>query len=169
MIERRYVVPAEYRTKGDAKCAVACRAAEQGAIEFLRFRGGPIPPSYRTFHSELISGTLLPIHREVSAGNAKKRKHGVEDGCWVRKRKCFIYQADTAADTTSSDMGMGRNQEHDVRLPSAMATERGEPITWNSSESHSFLHANSVTSSSALSPVGCNFAGSSTSAYTDLS
>ncbi|TFK35030.1 hypothetical protein BDQ12DRAFT_612281, partial [Crucibulum laeve] len=41
---RKYDVPAEYRTKADAKAAVACLAAKQGAIDILRYRGkSPTP------------------------------------------------------------------------------------------------------------------------------
>jgi hypothetical protein len=40
---RRYTVPSDYRSKADAKVAVICHAAEQGVVEFVRFRGG-IPP-----------------------------------------------------------------------------------------------------------------------------
>lgn len=43
---RKYVAPCEYRSKGDAKAAVIALAAEQGVIEFVRFRGRPPPPGY---------------------------------------------------------------------------------------------------------------------------
>ncbi|KAI6001819.1 hypothetical protein EDD15DRAFT_2227665 [Pisolithus albus] len=43
---RKYVAPCEYRSKSDAKAAVIALAAEQGVIEFVRFRGRPPPPGY---------------------------------------------------------------------------------------------------------------------------
>ncbi|KAF7986956.1 hypothetical protein HWV62_12783 [Athelia sp. TMB] len=76
---RTYTVPTEYRTKADAKMAVACLAAEQGVVEFVRFRGGPVPPHYQSFHSELQSGTLDALHK-------LKRKHGDGAGPQDRKR-----------------------------------------------------------------------------------
>ncbi|KZP16311.1 hypothetical protein FIBSPDRAFT_1047558 [Athelia psychrophila] len=158
MIERRYIVPAEYRTKVDAKCAVACRATEQGAIEFLRFRGGPVPPYYQTFHSELVRGTLS-IPQETTNGNTKKRKSGIEQGGREIKRHLHYQPQPDDNRTRDSDAW---NQQHRIGRPSAMATTRGEPISWNSNESNSFHHANSVPSSSALNPVRSNFAGPST-------
>lgn len=56
---------------------MACAAAEQGAIEFLRFRGLPPPPDYRTFHSTLINGT---------AAAPNKRKDRDDDGNQERKK-----------------------------------------------------------------------------------
>ncbi|KAI6012238.1 hypothetical protein EDC04DRAFT_741974 [Pisolithus marmoratus] len=43
---RKYVVPCEYRNKADAKAAVIALAAEQGVVEYVRFRGRPPPPGY---------------------------------------------------------------------------------------------------------------------------
>lgn len=70
-------VPAEYRSKLDAKIALACAAAEQGLVEFLRFRGDPPPPGYQTFYSTLMNGT-------TNAPN--KRKDRDDDGPQERKR-----------------------------------------------------------------------------------
>ena len=39
-------MPAEYRTKNDARVAVVSRALEEGVLEFIRFRGQPPPPDY---------------------------------------------------------------------------------------------------------------------------
>ncbi|KAJ7075991.1 hypothetical protein B0H15DRAFT_955967 [Mycena belliarum] len=41
---RTYEVPAAYRSKPDAKAAVAYRAARDGVIDLLRFGGRPLPP-----------------------------------------------------------------------------------------------------------------------------
>ena len=46
---REYNAPSEYRTKADAKAAVACMAVQQGVIELLRFRGEPPPADYTPF------------------------------------------------------------------------------------------------------------------------
>jgi len=43
---RKYEVPCEYRNKADARAAVIAQAAEQGVVEFVRFRGRPPPPGY---------------------------------------------------------------------------------------------------------------------------
>ncbi|KAI6144341.1 hypothetical protein BKA82DRAFT_1003728 [Pisolithus tinctorius] len=43
---RKYMAPCEYGSKADAKAAVIALAAEQGVIEFVRFRGRPPPPGY---------------------------------------------------------------------------------------------------------------------------
>ncbi|TDL16313.1 hypothetical protein BD410DRAFT_844517 [Rickenella mellea] len=43
---KTWTVPIEYRTKNHAKIAVVLLAAEDGAIEFVRFRGQPPPPGY---------------------------------------------------------------------------------------------------------------------------
>ncbi|KAJ7159845.1 hypothetical protein C8R43DRAFT_993814 [Mycena crocata] len=40
---REYTTPAQYRSKSDAKVAVAYLAAQQGVIDLLRFDGKPIP------------------------------------------------------------------------------------------------------------------------------
>jgi hypothetical protein len=46
---RQYSVPAEYRTKADAKIAAAHAAIKDGIVEILRFRGRPPPPGYAPF------------------------------------------------------------------------------------------------------------------------
>lgn len=46
---RQYKVESEYRTKADAKVAVACLAAEKGVFELLRFRGESPPADYKYF------------------------------------------------------------------------------------------------------------------------
>lgn len=47
----------EYRTKADAKAAVACLAAEQGLIDLLRFKGATPPPDYTPFWEAEVNGT----------------------------------------------------------------------------------------------------------------
>jgi len=74
---RTYTAPPDFRTKADAKIALACLAAEQGAVEFLRFRGNPPPPDYQTFHATLSSGM---------ADILNKRKGREDDGPQERKK-----------------------------------------------------------------------------------
>lgn len=74
---KTFRIPADYRTKADAKIALACLAVEQGAIEFLRFRGNPPPPEYQTFYTALISGM---------AEAPNKRKSREDDGPQDRKK-----------------------------------------------------------------------------------
>lgn len=54
---REYKVEVEYRSKADAKAAVACLAAEQGLIDLLRFNGAPPPPDYTPFWEAQVNGT----------------------------------------------------------------------------------------------------------------
>ncbi|KZT60521.1 hypothetical protein CALCODRAFT_515312 [Calocera cornea HHB12733] len=43
---RVYTSPGDYRTKHDAKLAVSTLAVERGVLEFIRFRGEPVPHGY---------------------------------------------------------------------------------------------------------------------------
>ncbi|KAI0739634.1 hypothetical protein C8Q80DRAFT_1124013 [Daedaleopsis nitida] len=61
---QKYTVPAEYRNRADAKLAVVLHAVEQGAIEFLRFKGKPPPPGY-------VPHYLQPDHQSLN----RKRKN----------------------------------------------------------------------------------------------
>lgn len=79
---REYKVEPEYRTKADAKIAVACLAAEQGLFELLRFRGEPPPAGYRAFwelHNqpaviEVLKRKELDNKDVVPAGSKSKRQ-----------------------------------------------------------------------------------------------
>ncbi|KAI0048163.1 hypothetical protein FA95DRAFT_1558312 [Auriscalpium vulgare] len=66
---RTWTVPAEYRTKNDAKTGVVLHAFANGAVEYLQFRGEAPPPGYTV---------LLPPSK---AERNKKRKaaEDVED------------------------------------------------------------------------------------------
>ena len=46
---RKYSVAAEYRNRNDAKFAAVLRSVEDGALEFLKFRGRPPPSGYVPF------------------------------------------------------------------------------------------------------------------------
>ena len=68
---RRYTVPSDYRSKADAKVAVICHAAEQGVVEFVRFRGGPTPHGYASPYS---------LHTYNPEASRKRKQPGsVED------------------------------------------------------------------------------------------
>ena len=45
---RKWTVPIDFKTKTDAKIAVICMAGKE-AIEFVRFRGGPVPDDHQPF------------------------------------------------------------------------------------------------------------------------
>lgn len=69
---RSWTVANDYRNKADAKVAVICTAIEQGAIEFIRFRGEPAPLGYT------IPYSLQTFDPESSQKSNGKRKM-VED------------------------------------------------------------------------------------------
>jgi hypothetical protein len=78
-----YKVEPEYRTKADAKAAVACLAAKEGLFELLRFRGQPPPPGYKPFWE---------LHNETSVTGPLKRKEpndqdGAPSGSKSKKQK----------------------------------------------------------------------------------
>ncbi|TFK68941.1 hypothetical protein BDN72DRAFT_841251 [Pluteus cervinus] len=62
---RTIQVPPEYRTKADAKAAVAFLAIKEGIVEFIRFRGNPPSPGYIPFELS---------HLRSDAGSNSKRK-----------------------------------------------------------------------------------------------
>ncbi|TFY56928.1 hypothetical protein EVG20_g8744, partial [Dentipellis fragilis] len=64
--KRTWTAPADYSSKTDAKVAVVTLAFDDGAIEFLRFRGEPPPPGYVV--------TLPPPKRTDGADAGKKNK-----------------------------------------------------------------------------------------------
>ena len=75
---RRYVVAAEYCNRPDAKLAVILRAAEEGVIEFLRFKGNPPPPGYipywqrsehQSFNHKRKSGDMSGSFHDVPGHN----------------------------------------------------------------------------------------------------
>ena len=90
---REYKVEPEYRTKADAKAAVACLAAEQDVIELLRFQGQPPPVGYKYFW-ELYHGNTTAVSTKrkepededsIAAGDKDKRQRvdpidGQEEG-----------------------------------------------------------------------------------------
>ncbi|KAG1808703.1 uncharacterized protein BJ212DRAFT_1590062 [Suillus subaureus] len=65
---RIWTVSNDYRNKADAKVAVICTAIEQGAMEFIRFRGKPLPSGYTTLYSLQTFG---PESSQKSNGKRK--------------------------------------------------------------------------------------------------
>ena len=76
---RKYTVPAEYRNRNDAKLAVVLRAVEQGAIEFLRFRGNPPPPGYVPYFAQQDHQFLNRNGRRVLGWQRSRCQHHVRD------------------------------------------------------------------------------------------
>ncbi|KAI0309101.1 hypothetical protein OF83DRAFT_1159297, partial [Amylostereum chailletii] len=66
---RSWSVPADYRSRADAKLAVLELAFEHGAIEFLRFRGQPPPPGY-----------VVQLPMPSNGADARKRKALPDEG-----------------------------------------------------------------------------------------
>ncbi|KAH0835651.1 hypothetical protein J3R83DRAFT_9402 [Lanmaoa asiatica] len=81
---RRYTVPSDYRHKADAKVGVICHAAEQGVVEFVRFRGEAPPARYTspyilyTYNPEASRKRKEPGSAEDAEQGrpAKKKKKG---------------------------------------------------------------------------------------------
>ncbi|KAI0065180.1 hypothetical protein BV25DRAFT_1822296 [Artomyces pyxidatus] len=70
---RTWTVPAEYRTKTDAKIASVLLAFANGAVEFLQFRGEPVPPGY------VVILPQAPKRPEVSDSGKKSKKRKTPD------------------------------------------------------------------------------------------
>lgn len=74
---RKYHVPMDYRGRGDAKAAVALQAEKEGAIEFVRFRGGAPPPDYDPLTYNSVKKPANNAHGDASSAqvdNNRKRK-----------------------------------------------------------------------------------------------
>lgn len=92
---RNWTVSNDYRNKADAKVAVICTAIEQGAMEFIRFRGEPPPPGYTTPYS------LQAFDPESSQKSNGKRKmvedaHGESEKPTKRQKKAKTDGASTS-------------------------------------------------------------------------
>ncbi|KAJ7645849.1 hypothetical protein B0H17DRAFT_1103805 [Mycena rosella] len=77
---REYAVPAEYRSKTDAKTAVAYLAAEKGVVDLLRFGSAPHGPTF-----DFRDG-VPPLARNPKKKKKKKNKRGAEDDGGRRRR-----------------------------------------------------------------------------------
>ncbi|KAG9312604.1 hypothetical protein JVU11DRAFT_7001 [Chiua virens] len=105
---RRYTVPADYRNKADAKVAVICHAAELGAVEFVRFRGGSLPDGYVSLY------TLQAYNPDVS----RKRKQpgsteDLESAQSTKKKKKRGHKR-------AGGRGSSGGQTHDISGPDDM-------------------------------------------------
>jgi hypothetical protein len=81
---REYSVPAEYRTKTDAKVSVVLLAVERGVVEFLRFRGAPSPPGYVPF---LASRSAEVLHGPTSRKRKEMDSREADEGLTRTQRK----------------------------------------------------------------------------------
>lgn len=75
---RRYSVQRDYRNKADAKVGAICHAAEQGVVEFVRFRGGTPPGGYVSPYT---------LHTYSPDASRKRKQSGTEDVEQVRPAK----------------------------------------------------------------------------------
>ncbi|KAJ6602507.1 hypothetical protein DFH09DRAFT_1124997 [Mycena vulgaris] len=73
----QYAVPAQFRSKSDAKVAVAYLAAKQGVIDLLRFNGKPIPPGQAPAFN-FDEG--VPAFRKKPRAWKKKKKRDANEG-----------------------------------------------------------------------------------------
>ncbi|KAH7922432.1 hypothetical protein BV22DRAFT_1131453 [Leucogyrophana mollusca] len=106
---RKFTVPAEYRTKADAKIGVICQAAEQGAIEFLRFRGEPPPLGYE---SPFLMKNYDPnASRKLGKRKQPEESDTFEDRKEYKKRKKGTVEEEgevALSDAGSSSGGHGQ-------------------------------------------------------------
>ncbi|KAG1822163.1 hypothetical protein EV424DRAFT_1511375 [Suillus variegatus] len=93
---RTWTVSNNYRNKADAKVAVVCIAIEQGAMEFIRFRGEPPPPGYTTPYS---LQTFDPGSSQKSNGKRKMvedaHSQGEHEKPTKRQKKAKLESAAT--------------------------------------------------------------------------
>jgi hypothetical protein len=83
--KRSWEAPADFRNKNDAKVAVVQLAFEQGAIEFLRFRGVPPPEGYKV---------ELPAPRESKKAKRKGTDGAGTEGEGVKKKTRLLSQTE---------------------------------------------------------------------------
>ncbi|EGN97416.1 hypothetical protein SERLA73DRAFT_75102 [Serpula lacrymans var. lacrymans S7.3] len=95
---KKYSVPPDYRTKADAKIGVTCLAAEQGLIEYLRFRGEAPPLGYESPFS-LQKHELDVLQR---ADEKRKEPGEVDETEGNRKAKKFLRPSDDRGDVSLS-------------------------------------------------------------------
>jgi hypothetical protein len=88
---RSWTVPADYRSRNDAKVAVVLHAFEQGAIEFLRFPGAPPSEGYKV---------ELPPPREPKKAKRKCTDGAEKDGKNPKKKPKLPSQAEQFLSST---------------------------------------------------------------------
>ncbi|CDO68523.1 hypothetical protein BN946_scf184998.g20 [Trametes cinnabarina] len=85
---RKYTVPAEYRNRNDAKLAVIAHAVEQGAIEFLRFKGRPPPPGYIPYYAQQYENNYVNKKRKNwDGGNGEWAGASNGGGGWQNNKR----------------------------------------------------------------------------------
>ena len=90
--KRSWTVPADFRNRSDAKTAVVQLAFEQGAIEFLRFRGVPPPEGYKV---------ELPAPRESKKAKRKGTDGAENEGEGTKKKSKLLSQSEQFLASTS--------------------------------------------------------------------
>ena len=130
---REYSIPAEYRTKADAKVSLALLAVQQGLIEFLRFRGQPLPhkyvPSLARRCADVINGSSDHKRKEVNTDGQegqertkrrklnKNGKNPTEQGELQPRQEAVIRQSPHALPTRPSQFqNTYRHDRHDEHL-----------------------------------------------------
>ena len=110
-----WTVPADFRNRNDAKVAVVQSAFEQGAIEFLRFKGGSPPEGYKV---------ELPPPRESKKGKRKAADGTENEGEPIKKAKLLSQAEQFLASTLSSKFTEPRTSG-----PSSSGPSRARPST----------------------------------------
>ena len=84
-VTRQWKVPLAYRSKADAKIAVACAAADDGLIDFVKYRGQPPPltPDDQASEVEVVNevaeAELEDGETTIEGGKKKKNKKMKKD------------------------------------------------------------------------------------------
>lgn len=90
---RSWTVPADFRNRNDAKVAVVCTAFEQGAIQFLRYKGESPPEGHKV---------ELPPPRESKKAKRKATNGAENEGEPSKKMKLPSQAEQFLASTLSS-------------------------------------------------------------------
>lgn len=112
---RIWTVSNDYRNKADAKVAVICTAIEQGAMEFIRFRGEPPPPGYTTPYS---LQTFDPESSQKSNGKRKMvedtHSQGEHEKPAKRQKKTKLEGAGPSTTKHSNKKEKGSTHTHNI-------------------------------------------------------
>ncbi|KAJ7596594.1 hypothetical protein C8J56DRAFT_917842 [Mycena floridula] len=133
---RHYSVPAEFRTKTDAKVALACVAAEQGAVEFLRFQGRPVPATYRPY----LAIDAAQVLADQRLSNNKRKAEA--DGSSNADSEALFSNKRLKLDVSVSD-GRSSPEPHSpafrlpVSLPNRPPVNSWEKVSENRKRKHS--------------------------------
>lgn len=115
-----WTVPADFRNRNDAKVAVVYAAFEQGAIEFLRFKGESPPEGYKV---------ELPSARESKKAKRKAVDGTETEGEPLKKTKLLSQAEQFLVSTMSSKFSESRTSRASSSGSSrARPSTSGEPI-----------------------------------------